>query len=547
MKTTKRWVASLLVVLMLLTCAPLTVLPAAAETGMSAEETDAASQMTLPPLPKGLHFTGTTRTDENGNIYFYLESDPSKTGLVLECWVDCKGRFADLPAPLTTADGNVRAGTSFPAQYDARDDDLITPVEDQIGGTCWAHAGVACMETNAIKQGLATKDSIDLDEYYFAWFGRQSFDANRTESRYDGKSLVNQEKVFSGGNETVIASATMTFSGPVLESTTGIRPNGSKNDIGTSALYEHMTQIYTADARFQYDYVLERIHDFQTTEENIKNAVLTYGSARITYVNASNYYTSYWTHHSGASCAFYNPAPFDIDADGSHAVAIVGWDDDYPATNFKEGTQPSRNGAWLCKNSWSSDWGEDGYFWMAYDTGLWYRSFAYEMATTAEYQNVYSYNGISYQDYYANGSGSGCGANVFVASGEEYLTKVLPGTNWESGMDYSLKIYKNLPEDYASPTDGTLAYAQSGHVYDDRFIELNAEIPLSAGEIFSVVFDKSYSRKIELQIDGTETTSDDQPSYHFRSAPRESYLYKNGAWVDCRDEGYGNLYIQAIT
>ena len=35
-----------------------------------------------------------------------------------------------------------------------------------------------------------------------------------------------------------------------------------------------------------------------------------------------------------------------------HVVCVVGWDDDYPASNFK--TTPPGNGAWIVKNSWGS-------------------------------------------------------------------------------------------------------------------------------------------------------------------------------------------------
>jgi C1A family cysteine protease len=42
--------------------------------------------------------------------------------------------------------------------------------------------------------------------------------------------------------------------------------------------------------------------------------------------------------------------------DINHVIVIVGWDE----TNF------DGEGAWICKNSWGSGWGEDGYFYVRY-------------------------------------------------------------------------------------------------------------------------------------------------------------------------------------
>ncbi len=70
----------------------------------------------------------------------------------------------------------------------------------------------------------------------------------------------------------------------------------------------------------------------------------------------------------------------------NHGVTIVGWDDDYPASNFDNDAhqKPEGNGAWLVKNSWGTEtsdfpngpgkgWGLEnaqgqntGYFWISY-------------------------------------------------------------------------------------------------------------------------------------------------------------------------------------
>ena len=50
----------------------------------------------------------------------------------------------------------------------------------------------------------------------------------------------------------------------------------------------------------------------------------------------------------------------------NHAVTIVGWDDTFPVSNFLEDHQPPGPGAWIVKNSWGTEWGDDGYFYLSY-------------------------------------------------------------------------------------------------------------------------------------------------------------------------------------
>lgn len=53
---------------------------------------------------------------------------------------------------------------------------------------------------------------------------------------------------------------------------------------------------------------------------------------------------------------------------GSHAVLLVGYDQDreIPVAGEKEGADGSTKGAFLFKNSWGTDWGEQGYGWLPY-------------------------------------------------------------------------------------------------------------------------------------------------------------------------------------
>lgn len=56
---------------------------------------------------------------------------------------------------------------------------------------------------------------------------------------------------------------------------------------------------------------------------------------------------------------------------GGHAVTIVGYDDEAPSRNKRDGNQTK--GAFLIQNSWGTGWGNNGFFYMPYkyfETGL---------------------------------------------------------------------------------------------------------------------------------------------------------------------------------
>ena len=50
----------------------------------------------------------------------------------------------------------------------------------------------------------------------------------------------------------------------------------------------------------------------------------------------------------------------------SHAVIIIGWDDNYSKDNFYY-EKPEKDGAWLILNSWGSNWANKGTAWVSYE------------------------------------------------------------------------------------------------------------------------------------------------------------------------------------
>lgn len=72
-----------------------------------------------------------------------------------------------------------------------------------------------------------------------------------------------------------------------------------------------------------------------------------------------------------ATSAFYCPAGA-CDPALNHAVSIVGWSDAFSYKDFNNDMMPKIGGAWLCKNSYGTAFGMDGYFWLSYEHPLLY-------------------------------------------------------------------------------------------------------------------------------------------------------------------------------
>ena len=108
------------------------------------------------------------------------------------------------------------------------------------------------------------------------------------------------------------------------------------------------------------------IHNDLSSEANlkIKEAIVKYGSV-------SSYLLSKATSEEGTPTGYYNEktnAKYVNSTEiGNHVISIVGWDDNYSKDNFL--ITPPGDGAWIVKNSWGSEWGDNGYMYVSYYDG----------------------------------------------------------------------------------------------------------------------------------------------------------------------------------
>lgn len=138
-----------------------------------------------------------------------------------------------------------------------------------------------------------------------------------------------------------------------------------------------------------------------------------------------------------------------------HAVAIVGWDDNYDRSNFN--LTPPGNGIWIIKNSWGPDWGEGGYFYLSY-----YDSYAgndpavfNNVEATSNYSRSYQYDplGNTGSRGYSTGDLSAWGANIFTAVANENLTAI---STYAMSPNTTAEIYIYTGVSGDNPSSGQL-------------------------------------------------------------------------------------------
>ena len=240
----------------------------------------------------------------------------------------------------------------------------------------------------------------------------------------------------------------------------------------------------------------------------------------------------------------------------NHAVCIVGWDDNYDASNFLEGHRPPANGAWIVRNSWGDKYGNDGYFYLSYYDQTICAPETYDYVLDENADKTTDMEALAYDLMPAQTVDSATMdeatymANEFTLEGEGILDSISVMT-----ASYDTQVTANvylLDKDAKSPVDGemldsvTEEFEYSGY----HRIALNQSYSLEEGAKISVVqvqrvtttegehYAVPYTCGRNMKYDRLIGVLDPAEESTWESAvinPGESFILLDDVWMDWAD------------
>lgn len=345
----------------------------------------------------------------------------------------------------------------------------VPAVRDQRhSNNCWTYGAIASLESNLLLTGQAEQGDLDLSENHLAWFTYNGKNKS-AKSKYAGKDTYRAwqtgKPYQEGGNRWFSTATLARWYGAVDQSR-------AKSASPLSSKLQTVSDIRLKNADFLPNPKTEG------GRNTIKRYLTTKGAISMNY-----YHRDGLVKKKAGKTVYYCGAK----KIPNHEVTIVGWDDSVPAGKG--------HGAWLARNSYGKEWGDDGYFYLSYyDRNLCNPTFfEAEQKSDGGHENsgVYQYDGVGAGDAEFSSDKPVSAANCYKARRDERIRAVGVYTGTANSTAH-VSIYINpSPKD---PASGRKAYSGSFTIPYAGYhtLELEQMVGVPKGCAFSVVIKTSY-------------------------------------------------------
>lgn len=387
----------------------------------------------------------------------------------------------------------------LPERYDMRELSRVTPVRDQGRyGTCWAFASLAALETT-----LTPKENLEFSPDHMSLCNGFSLDQN------------------AGGEYTMAIAYMASWKGPVYESDD---PYGDGETDDTLKARKHLEEAQIIGSK-NYTGIKEAVYKYGAVETSIYTQMTTADS---------------WSMYYNRDRATYY---YDKEAACNHDIIIVGWDDHFPKEYFT--VQPEKDGAFICKNSWGTKFGEDGYFYVSYeDANIGTTNVVYSKLGNADnFNHIYQSDLLGWTGQLGYNRESAYFANVYKAGKNEELAAV---SFYATDVNTGYKVYV-VPkfEDADSLNQRTLVAEGSFDNAGYYTVRLDKAVILEDNQKYAVVVyieTPGSIHPVAIEYDADERTK------NFDITDGEGYISLYGSkWANTEETQNCNLCLKAFT